>query len=134
VSIFRPVHCCQIVTDLSGQSSRKIQKNSVTVQMLRKTTFQTPFYTQFKNHFTFIMYFLFISTLKIRRNPNVYMVSPLNYSKNIFKSPFCHFMPSFEILRLPIFYSHGTFFRASFAFFGRKFGHVATVVQSIPVY
>jgi hypothetical protein len=38
-------------------------------------------------------------------------------------------LPNSAILQSPIFSAHGQFFGASFALFGRQFGHLATVME-----
>jgi hypothetical protein len=52
----------------------------------------------------------------------------LNCCKNVFRPLFCHFLTNSAILRPPIFSGYGQFFGVSFELFGRKFGHLATVV------
>jgi hypothetical protein len=42
------------------------------------------------------------------------------------------FLPNSAILRPPIMSGNGQFFRASFKVFGRKIGHLATVIPSPP--
>jgi hypothetical protein len=56
------------------------------------------------------------------------MIFHQNYCKNIFRPLFSHFLPNSAILQPPIFSGHGQFFGASFELFGRKFGHLATVI------
>jgi hypothetical protein len=56
------------------------------------------------------------------------MVFQLYNCKNIFRPLFCYFLQKSAILRPPIFSGHGQFFGASFELFGRKFGHLATVI------
>jgi hypothetical protein len=56
------------------------------------------------------------------------MVFHVNNCENIFRPLFCQFLPNSAIFRPPIFSGHGQFFGASFELFGRKFGHLATVL------
>jgi hypothetical protein len=58
------------------------------------------------------------------------MIFQLNTCKNIFRPLFCHILQNSAIYGLQFFQAMDNFF-ASFGLFGRKFGHLATVIPGL---